>query len=92
MIVFERWRAARRLTARASAVLTIYGTICGWVLARAHAKAGRPWAIAGYLGNGDQFEQAMGKFALLYADQAERDHAALKAAVKAGTVDVELER
>jgi Uncharacterized protein conserved in bacteria (DUF2252) len=75
-----------------AAMLTTYGAICGWVLARAHAKAGDPWAIAGYLGNSDQFEQTMGKFALLYADQAEHDHAALKAAVKAGTIEVELER
>lgn len=63
-----------------------------WSEAAAHAKAGDPWAIAGYLGNSDQFEQTMGKFALLYADQAEQDHAALKAAVKAGTIEVELER
>jgi Uncharacterized protein conserved in bacteria (DUF2252) len=62
------------------------------VLARAHAKAGDPWTLAGYLGNSDQFEHAMGKFGLVYADQAERDHAALKAAVKAGTIEVELER
>jgi len=75
-----------------AAMLAIYGTICGWVLARAHAKAGDPWALAGYLGNSDQFEHAMGQFALLYADQAELDHATLRAAVKAGTIDVELER
>jgi hypothetical protein len=75
-----------------AAMLVVYGTMCGWVLARAHAKAGDPWALAGYLGNSDQFEQAMGKFGLVYADQAERDHAALKAAVKAGTIEVELER
>ena len=64
---------------------------CGWALARAHAKAGDPWTISGYLGNGGQFDDAMGKFALAYADQAEKDHAALKAAVRAGIVDVQLE-
>jgi hypothetical protein len=75
-----------------AATLVVYGTMCGWVLARAHAKAGDPWGLAGYLGNSDQFEHAMGKFGLVYADQAECDHAALKAAVKAGTIEVELER
>ncbi len=74
-----------------AATLSIYGKACGWALARAHAKAGDPWTISGYLGYGGQFDDAMGKFALAYADQAERDHAALKAAVRAGIVDVQLE-
>jgi uncharacterized protein (DUF2252 family) len=73
-------------------MLAIYAKACGWVLARAHAKAGDPWAISGYLGKQDDFDVAMGKFALAYADQAERDHAALKAAVKTGKIDVFLER
>jgi Uncharacterized protein conserved in bacteria (DUF2252) len=51
-----------------------------------------PWVVSGYLGKGDDFDEAMGKFALAYADQAEQDHAALKAAVRAGIVDVELEQ
>ena len=72
-------------------MLSIYGKACGWALARAHAKAGDPWTITGYLGNGGQFDDAMGKFALAYADQAEKDHAALKAAVRAGIVEVQLE-
>jgi hypothetical protein len=73
-------------------MLAIYGKACGWVLARAHAKAGDPWTISGYLGKGDDFDEAMSKFALAYADQAETDYAALKAAVGAGIIDVELER
>jgi uncharacterized protein (DUF2252 family) len=72
-------------------MLSIYAKGCGWVLARAHAKTGDPWTISGYLGKSDQFDDAMGKFALAYADQAERDHAALKAAVRAGIVEVQLE-
>ena len=73
-------------------MLTIYGQLCGWALARAHAKAGDPWAISGYLGRkSDQFDEAMGQFALAYADQAERDHAALRTAVRAGVVEVRLE-
>jgi hypothetical protein len=57
---------------------------CGWVLARAHSKASEISAtISAYLGSSsDEFETAMGKFALAYADQTERDHAALQAAVR----------
>jgi uncharacterized protein (DUF2252 family) len=72
--------------------LTIYARCCAWALARAHAKSGDPWTISGYLGKQDEFDLAMGRFALAYADQAERDHATLKAAVRAGQVEVELER
>jgi len=50
-----------------------------------------PWSISGYLGKQDDFDAAMGKWALAYADQAEQDHAVLKAAVRAGIIDVELE-
>ncbi len=75
-----------------AASLSIYGTACGWVLARAHAKAGDPWAISGYLGKSAEFDETMGKFALAYADQAERDHAALQSAVRAGTIVAIAER
>ena len=70
------------------AELTTYGKACGWALARAHAKVGDAWAISGYLGTGGPFEEAMGSFALAYADQVERDHHALLAAVKAGKIAV----
>jgi uncharacterized protein (DUF2252 family) len=73
-------------------MLTIYGRACGWVLARAHAKAGDPWMIGGYLGKQDEFDEAMGRFAVAYADQAERDYNALKRAVRAGKIKVQLER
>lgn len=68
--------------------LAIYGEACGWALARGHAKAGDAWTISGYLGGGGTFDDAMGDFALAYADQAEADHAALKRAVRAGKVKV----
>jgi uncharacterized protein (DUF2252 family) len=67
-------------------MLELYAEACGWVLARAHAKAGDAATISGYLGTGDQFDEAMGAFALAYADQTERDHAALKAAVRKGRI------
>ena len=71
-------------------MLDAYAQACGWVLARAHAKASEISAtISGYLGSSnDAFDNAMGKFALTYADQAERDHAALKAAVRKGEIAV----
>jgi Uncharacterized protein conserved in bacteria (DUF2252) len=72
-------------------LLSVYARACGWVLARAHAKAGDPWMISGYLGVNTDFDTAMGKFALAYADQAESDHAALKRAVRAGIIDVQTE-
>jgi uncharacterized protein (DUF2252 family) len=69
-------------------MLDVYAAACGWVLARAHAKASEiSSTISGYMGSSsDDFDQAMGKFAVAYADQAERDHAALKAAVRKGKV------
>jgi uncharacterized protein (DUF2252 family) len=61
-----------------------YVEICGWALARAHARTGDAARIAGYLGRKDTFDAAIEKFALAYADQTERDHAALVKAMKAG--------
>ena len=72
-------------------ILSQFGKACGWALARAHAKAGDALTISGYVGPSDAFDEAMGRFALTYADQAERDHAALKAAVRAGKISVQLE-
>jgi hypothetical protein len=69
-------------------LLEYYAKACGWVLARAHAKAGEAAEVAGYLGSGDHFDEAMGDFGIAYADQAERDHAALKAAVRKGDITV----
>ena len=72
-------------------MLELYGKACGWALARAHGRASHPWLITGYLGTSDAFDEAMGDFAVAYADQAERDHAALKAAVSAGKITVFIE-
>lgn len=69
-------------------MLEVFGKACGWALARSHAKAGDAWTISGYLGKSDTFDTAMGQFAVAYADQAEADHAALKAAVRTGRVQV----
>jgi len=67
-------------------LLLQYAKACGWVLARTHAKAGDAMTISGYLGTSRQFDEAIGEFSRTYADQAERDHAALKAAVRRGKI------
>ena len=68
-----------------------YAEFCGWTLARAHAKSGDAATISGYLGKGDQFDLAMGEFAIAYAEQTEQDHAALVEAVKTGRVEALVE-
>jgi uncharacterized protein (DUF2252 family) len=60
--------------------------ICGWALARAHARTGDPAMIAGYLGKSDSFDVAIAKFAEKYADQTELDHEALLRAIRAGRI------
>jgi hypothetical protein len=67
-------------------VLTFYAQVCGWSLAKAHARSGDAIAIASYLGTSDAFDRAMASFAETYADQSERDYAALQAAVKSGRI------
>jgi uncharacterized protein (DUF2252 family) len=61
-----------------------YAAMCGWALARGHAKAGDPALISGYLGRRDSFDRAVAVFARTYADQTERDHAAMVQAVRSG--------
>jgi uncharacterized protein (DUF2252 family) len=63
-----------------------YGELCGWTLARAHARSGDRIAIAAYLGQSGVFDQAIAEFAAAYADQNERDHQVLSAAVASGRV------
>ncbi|HEY2335315.1 MAG TPA: DUF2252 domain-containing protein [Solirubrobacterales bacterium] len=69
--------------------LTAYAEICGTTLAHAHARSGDRIAIASYLGKGEIFDQAIAAFAETYADQNERDYAALKAAADDGRIEVE---
>ena len=63
--------------------------MCGWTLARGHARSGHRIAIASYLGVSDRFDQAIADFARSYADQAEKDYAALLKAIKRGKIPVE---
>jgi len=69
--------------------MRLYGELCGWTLARAHARSGDRIAIASYLGGSDKFDRAITQFSVAYADQNERDHAALVAAASSGRITAE---
>lgn len=71
--------------------LELYAELCGWTLARAHARSGDRIAIAAYLGAGDSFDRAICRFAEAYADQSERDHAALVDAIDSGRLEATLD-
>ena len=66
--------------------MAAYGRLCGWTLARAHARSGDRIAIASYLGGGDAFDRAILEFSGAYAEQNERDYQALVDAVESGRV------
>jgi uncharacterized protein (DUF2252 family) len=66
--------------------LSYYGQLCGWALARGHARTGRAALISGYLGSNESFDHAVADFALTYADQNQRDYQALLDAVAAGRI------
>ncbi len=83
------WKFSLTVEAMGPRALRTYGELCGHALAGAHARSGDRIAIAAYLGGSDVFDQAMADFAASYADQNERDHAALAAAVTAGRVRAE---
>jgi uncharacterized protein (DUF2252 family) len=77
-------KAGANLDAMSGVDLIAYAGLCGWVLARAHARSGDAAQIAGYLGKCDAFDEALVAFAKAYADQTERDYKVFKAAVKSG--------
>jgi uncharacterized protein (DUF2252 family) len=72
--------------------MSSYAEVCGWTLARAHARSGDRVAIGAYLGASDRFERAVATFAAIYADQNERDHEALLAAIQAGRIAADPDR
>ena len=80
------WKGAFEVEEMVPLGLAVYARLCGWTLARAHARSGDRIAIAAYLGNGGTFEKAVATFASLYADKNERDHSALAAAISKGQV------
>jgi uncharacterized protein (DUF2252 family) len=83
------WKGGAEIDTMKQSGFVPYGRLCGWTLARAHARSGDRIAIASYLGNGDVFDQAMVAFSEAYADQNERDYALFAAAVESGRLEAQ---
>jgi uncharacterized protein (DUF2252 family) len=83
------WKSSADVDAMDERQLTSYGEMCAWTLARAHARSGDPIAISAYLGKSTKFDNALVAFAEAYADQNERDYAALESAVADGRIVVQ---
>ena len=81
------WKGSFEIEEMVPRGLSSYADLCGWTLARAHARSGDRIAIAGYLGSSGAFDSALVDFARAYADQNERDHRALLDAIAKGHVD-----
>jgi uncharacterized protein (DUF2252 family) len=90
---FFYWRQLRDMKGAADvdrmvpAGMGYYATVCGWTLARAHARSGDPIAIAAYLGGKARFDKAIAQFAKRYADQNERDYLAFREAISSGRLE-----
>jgi uncharacterized protein (DUF2252 family) len=78
------WKGSAEIEEMVPRGLEVYGRLCGWTLARAHARSGDRVAIASYLGNGTNFDRAIVEFSKAYAEQNERDFKELQDAVKSG--------
>src|SRR5439155_3742889 len=83
------WKYSVEIETLLPAGLRMYATLCGWTLARAHARSGDRIAIAAYLGGSDVFDRAVTRFAAAYADQNERDYQTLIDAAKTGRITAE---
>jgi hypothetical protein len=83
------WKGSADVGSMVPQGMVAYGQLCGWTLARAHARTGDRIAIAAYLGSGPAFDEAIGDFAAAYADQNERDHRSLVTAIASGKVAAE---
>ncbi len=83
------WKGSAEIEQMVPKGLAAYGKMCGWTLARAHARSGDRIAIAAYLGKGDSFARALLEFCNAYAEQNERDYQALAAAVSSGKISAE---
>ena len=83
------WKGSADIEGMTGAGMELWGRMCGWTLARAHARSGDRVGIAAYLGSSDAFDRAIWKFSVAYADQNERDYQALKDAVGSGRLAAE---
>lgn len=80
------WKGSAEIDQMGRDALATYGELCGWTLARAHARSGDRVAMASYLGQGPSFDRAIVQFSEAYAEQNERDYRALAKAVKSGRI------
>jgi hypothetical protein len=85
------WKGSAEIGTMAPSTMSTYGELCGWTLARAHARSGDRVAIAAYLGSSSAYEVAIREFASTYADQNERDHRVLVDAIAAGRIAADKE-
>jgi len=83
------WKGSAEIEQMVPKGMATYGRLCGWTLARAHARTGDRVAIASYLGQGSSFDRAIVQFSHAYAEQNERDYQALVAAVESGKIKAE---
>jgi uncharacterized protein (DUF2252 family) len=83
------WKGSADISGMTPAGMGLWGRMCGWTLARAHARTGDRVAIASYLGGSDVFERALVKYARSYADQNEEDYRDLQKAVRSGQIVAE---
>ncbi len=83
------WKGSAEIEQMVPEGMATYGQLCGWTLARAHARSGDRVAIASYLGKSDRFDRAVLEFSKAYAEQNERDYQQLAAAVKSGRVEAQ---
>ena len=84
------WKMSAMVERMISADLAAYGGMCGWTLARAHARSGDRVAIAAYVGRGDALDKSIADFARAYADQNERDYEQFAAAADSGKIKAEM--
>jgi uncharacterized protein (DUF2252 family) len=80
------WKLSLPIEQMIPSGMKVYARMCGWTLARAHARSGDRFALASYLGSSAKFDNAIADFSETYADQNEKDHAALQAGVNDGKV------
>jgi uncharacterized protein (DUF2252 family) len=83
------WKGSAEIATMVPKGMLVYAKLCGWTLARAHARTGDRIAIAAYLGAGPAFDEAVGDFAAAYAEQNERDHQSLLDAIASGRIQAE---
>jgi Uncharacterized protein conserved in bacteria (DUF2252) len=83
------WKGSAEIEQMVPRAMATYGRLCGWTLARAHARSGDRVAISAYLGKSDRFDHAIVEFSTAYAEQNQRDYQALVDATESGRVTAE---